>query len=247
MRGAKLTLMLLALLLLSVSVIAQALKPAWVATGKYAEYELTIQSNYPYVPSGKYSIRWEIEGVHDDHAEISITSNVPAEAPIHIPTITEWYYNEDLGLFILCSETLDKLARGEKPFFGIASVTSELKGTSIGIFDCYKLLISFSVLGYSYHGYIWFDKSTGILITTTYTVERYPHQITMDLQLISTNVAMPTINILLWAVIGVIAVTSVAIPLVLLRVKRAKIRHHGGKRRTPQPLKHLYLDLHSKF
>jgi len=211
---------------------AQTQKPNWVSTGKYAEYEITIQSNIPDAPSGTIgTIRWEITSAYSDYAEVSYTVDVPPQyvdlLPLEVASggTEEWYYSEDMGGLILGSTSLNSLAQGQTPY-DMGSVTTEAKSAPAGTFDCYKISLSQSTPYGTITFNAWYDKATGVLVALTVAVQAQQYQATSTIQLKSTNAVTSTGGIMLgndmmlWAIIAVVIIVVIVAIFSLSRRKK---------------------------
>jgi len=214
-----------------------AAKPRWVAEGRYAEYEIYVESSALNVSGRVGYARIEFRSAGDSNATVEVSASVDQRVvdslrsilggavPLPIPEaasyIYTWRYEEDLPPFLLSSRSLENLSRGQIPFPPqgvLLSVSSESKSVPAGRFDCYKLSASVSLLGASLTMNAWYEKSTGLLIAYEYDVQILGQRIHISVQLKSTNIlGGPGIPLTTVIAVAVVIAAAAAIAALMLR------------------------------
>jgi len=168
-----------------------ATKPDWVSVGKYAEYEVILEARDGTRVSGY--IKLEVKEVHEDHAVIKVSTNVPEFGSRE--SDEKWYYSKSFGDIIV---NPDELRAGGYPV--------EDKTVPAGTFKSYKVARGLSTA--------WYEASTGLLV--------YAEETTLGgrtiIQLKSTNIigGFPWLLVLLAIIAVIVAVAVVAVVLVLV-------------------------------
>jgi len=231
------------LVVLSIATVYAA-KPGWVAAGKYAEYEIYVESSALNVSGRIGSARIEFRSVGDTYATVEVSASVDRRVvdslrsmlggavSLPIPEAASytytWRYEEDLFPFLLGSRSLEELSRGRQvslPLLPLASLSasSESKRVAAGSFDCYKLSASVSLLGVSMSASLWYEKLTGLLVAYEYDVQFMGQGVRISVQLKSTNIlggpGIPLTTVV--AAIVVIAAAAAIAALMLRRSRRA--------------------------
>jgi len=207
-----------------------AAKPSWVDVGKYAEYEILVDSNIPNVPSGKIgSVKLQVKTATSDSASIEISTSIDQQVlrdmqnalgidiSMLIPIITTsytWNYTNDVYLFILGSESLDKLSKGQS-LPGV-SLSTESKMVPAGTFNCYKFSYSYNLFGVMMSINMWFEKSSGLLVAYEYDVQYSGQKAHLSMQLKSTNIVGGA-SILILIIIGVAIAIVIGVGLLIAR------------------------------
>jgi len=216
---------------------AYAAKPGWVGAGKYAEYEIYVESSALNVSGRIGSVRIEFRSVGDINATVEVSASVDQRVvdslrsmlggavSLPIPEAASytytWRYEDDLFPFLLGSRSLEELSRGRQvslplPPLASFSVSSESKRVAAGSFDCYRLSAAASLLGVSISASLWYEKSTGLLVAYEYNVQILGQGARVSVQLKSTNILGGPSIPLTTVVVVVVAITAAATGAVIM-------------------------------
>jgi len=225
----------------SLTVPVSAAKPSWVDKGKYAEYDIFLESNVSNVSGRIGSARIELKAVLSFGAFVEVSVDVDPRALSALRSILGgvlndtiptagtrvWLYQYDLYPFLLGSESLENLSKGRWSD-EFLSVSSESKSVPAGRFDCYKISFSFSAsedgataaVNVSY----WYEKSTGLLVAYEWSVQFLNESACVYVQLKSTNILgeyIPGRQILsLPGVVGLAIAEAVVVAAALLILRK---------------------------
>jgi len=140
----KASLLLTVYLTVTFGLATAALKPAWISTGKYAEYEVTGSAAKE---KGVSFFRWEITQLFEDYAIVKISGLSPRGSIEEIETKMNW--NGIQGIWL----PLDALEE-------LSGSIREKRLTLVGEFECLKI----TVTGPSVTATYWYESLTGVCV-----------------------------------------------------------------------------------
>jgi len=182
-----------------------ATKPSWVTEGKYAEYEIFLESNVSNVSSRIGTARIEVKAVSSLGAIVEVSVDIDQQGTSALQSILGgafnesiptagthiWTYQSDLYPFLLGSKSLEEMSKGQWSD-QLFTLLTEPKRVAVGTFDCYKLSASISVseegASVSFNVSYWYEKSTGLLVAYEWSVQFLNESARLSVQLKSTNI-----------------------------------------------------------